>query len=94
MKQIQPTRNMHSWPRARVQSVECRKQDLVIRITDWLKDPDEPAYDVEVYIGGVYDWNESQSFTLWTEAGPRTRSKEQAKQLALEFVQQQLVKLL
>jgi len=55
MKQIQPTPNEHQWPRSEAKTVECRKRDLVIRISDWSRDKDEPAFDVEVYIGGVYD---------------------------------------
>lgn len=94
MRTIKPTKNEHQWPRNAVKSVECRKHDLVVRITDWMKDKDEPAYDVEVYIGGVYDWNESKSFTLWTPQGPRTRSKAEAKRLAVEFSQAQIAKLL
>jgi len=80
----------HSWPRNTVKSVECRKRDLVLRITDWLDDKDEPAYDVEVYIHGVYDWNESESFTT-INAGP-PRSPEDAKRLAIEFATRQIAK--
>ncbi len=92
MKQIQPTANEHSWPRNAVQSVECRKRDLVIRIADWTRQSirtGEPAYDVEVYIGGVYDWNESDTFTLH-EFG----TKEACKAAALAFVAKQTAKLL
>lgn len=89
MKQIQPTNNEHNWPRHAVESVECRKRDLVIRITDWLSDKEEPAYDVEVYIGGVYDWNESQSFTLHKH---KTAPKSHAA--AVTFAQTQIAKLL
>lgn len=68
MKRIKPSKptgaNGVSWPRHAVKSVEARSKDLIIRITDWTKDRDEPAYDVEVYIGGVYDWNESKIFPL------------------------------
>lgn len=48
------------WPRHKVPSVDCRKRDLVIRIADWSRDKDAAGYDVEVYIGGIYDWEESQ----------------------------------
>lgn len=94
MQVITETANNMKWPRKATASVECRKRDLVVRITNWLSDKDEPAYDVEVYIGGVYDWNESQSFTLWTDAGPKTRTKEEAKRLAVAFAQSQIAKLL
>lgn len=32
-----------------------------MRIADWSRDKEEPAYDVEVYVGGVYDWNLSET---------------------------------
>lgn len=89
MKPIRQTNNKHHWPRKRVKFVECRKRDLVIRITDWMSDKDEPAYDVEVYIGGVYDFNESKSFTkhyLGTEW--------ECKRQATKFAQEQIAKLL
>ena len=89
MKVIKPTNNEHRWPRHAVKTVECRKQDLVIRITNWLKDKYEPAYDVEVYIGGVYDWSESQTFALSSGLTPA-----QAKQKAIEFANTQTAKLL
>jgi len=89
MQAIEPTNNEHRWPRRRVKSVAARKTDFIIRITDWTKDEDEPAYDVEVYIGGVYDWNESKSFSLATGL-----SKEQAKAKAIEFAHSQTIKLL
>ena len=78
-----------SWPRNLVDSVDCRKRDLVIRITNWLSDKEEPAYDVEVYDKGVYDWNLSESFTLFSGLTP-----EEAKQKAIEFSQQAINKLL
>lgn len=68
MKQINPTANEHSWPRHRVESIECRKRDLVVRIADWHRCKDSGGYDVEVYIGGVYDWNESKNFNTKEEA--------------------------
>ena len=77
------------WPRHAVKTVECRKRDLVIRITDWLSDKEEPAYDVEVYIGGVYDWNESQTFALSSGLTPG-----EAKLNAITFAQSQTAKLL
>ena len=45
-------------------NVECRKRDLVIRITNWFDDKDEPGIDVEVYVGGKYDRGQSQCFTI------------------------------
>jgi hypothetical protein len=89
LKTIQPTKNEHHWPRHEVKSVECRKQDLVLRITNWMKDKDEPGYDVEVCIGGVYDWNESESFTIYS-----LKTEAKAKAAAIEFAQQQIAKLL
>jgi hypothetical protein len=89
MKTIKPTKNKHHWPRNAVKSVECRKQDLVLRITDWMKDKDEPGYDVECYIGGVYDWNESESFTIW-----KYKTEAAAKQAAIAYAQAQVSKLL
>jgi hypothetical protein len=92
MKQIQESANKHHWPRHAVQSVECRKRDLVIRIADRSRESirtGEPAFDVEVYIGGVYDWNASQSFTLHTY-----KTKAIAKLEAIKFSTQQIGKLL
>lgn len=89
MKTIKPTKNEHHWPRHQVKTVECRKKDLVIRITNWMKDRHEPGYDVEVYIGGVYDWNESQSFTIWS-----LKTEASAKAAAIKFAQKQIAKLL
>jgi hypothetical protein len=100
MKRIQETPNAHNWPRKRVQTVECRKRDLVIRITDWTDDKDEPAYDVECYIGGVYDFNESQCFTRWQiqraqPLRPNGRPwKKTARLQAMEFVREKMSKLL
>jgi hypothetical protein len=80
MKAIKPSRNRHSWPRHKVKQIDCRKRDLVIRIADWTKDKDAPYYDVEVYIGGVYDWNESKCC--------------ETKQEAIAFSNMQIAKLL
>lgn len=90
MKTIKPSTNDSQWPRNAVKSVECRKRDLVIRIADWTRQSartGEPAYDVEVMIGGVYDWNESKTFSTRT-------SKAQAKLNAIAFAQSQIAKLL
>ena len=89
MKQIQESKNKARWPRCKYESVECRSKDLVIRITDWGKDEDEPAYDVELYIGGVYDWNESKVCSVYEH---KTLAK--AKKAAIEFTQSQIEKLL
>ena len=89
MKTIKPSDNEANWPRHAVSSVDCRKRDLVIRITDWMDDEDEPAYDVECYIGGVYDWNESHTFTLSSGL-----TAEQAKAAAIEYAAEQMAKLL
>lgn len=89
MKHIQPTNNEHHWPRCAVKSIEARKRDLVVRIADWTRTKEEPAYDVEVYIGGVYDWNESQSFPVW-----KYGTKEGAKAAAVAFANSQTAKLL
>jgi hypothetical protein len=89
MKTILPTGNKEHWPRRGVDSVETRKRDLVVRIADWMDDKDEPGYDVEIYIGGVYDWNESASFT---PHGHKTEKN--AKKLAIAYAQKQIGKLL
>ena len=92
MKHVQPTQNEHSWPRHKVPFVECRSRELVIRIADWSRqslETGEPAYDVEVYIGGVYDWNESKSCTVY-EYG----TKAQAKAQAVVFAQAKVAQLL
>lgn len=90
MKQIKPSSNKHQWPRHAVPSVECRKRDLVIRIADWTRDKDEPAYDVETYIGGVYDFNRSAIFT--TKSAGKT--KKQAKEAAIAYAQAKIAELL
>ena len=85
MKQIQPSQNRHQWPCKAVQSIETRKRDLVIRIADWSRqsiNTGEPAYDVEVYVGGVYDWNASETCTVRQHG-----SKQAAKAAAVAFAQ-------
>lgn len=89
MKTIKPTPNKHHWPRKSVESVECRKRDLVIRITDWMSDKEEPGYDVECYIGGVYDWNESETFCL-----SANKTSTECRHDAIAYAQNQLEKLL
>lgn len=85
MKHIRPSQNAHQWPRKRVSTLPLRAKDLVIRVTDWSRDKEEPAYDVEVYIGGVYDWNESNVFSCL---------KEDAKAQAGKFAAMQIHRLL
>lgn len=69
MKLIKETPNEHHWPRQAVGSIECRKRDLVVRIADWHRiTSGTGGYDVEVYIGGVYDWNQSKNFDTKPEA--------------------------
>jgi hypothetical protein len=92
MKLIEPTPNEHRWPRHEAKTVECRKRDLVLRIADWTRDRDEPAYDVEVYIGGVYDWNESEVFSTKNHTPPRTKAL--ARKAAIAFASAQIAKLL
>lgn len=89
MRRIKETGNEHHWPRHNVEAIACREYDFVIRIADWTRDEDEPAYDVECYIGGIYDWNESDSFTFHTYG-----TKGKAKAAAREFAQTQITKLL
>lgn len=81
-----------SWPKHKVQSIDCRKRDIIVRIADWTRqsiDTGEPAYDVEVYVHGVYDWNLSKSFTMHSGL-----TKAQAKQAAVAFAAESLAKLL
>ena len=78
----------NSWPRKMVKSVETRERDVVIRLTDWTTDKDEPAYDVEVYAHGVYDWNESKCFCTKSA----NRSKREARILAIDFAAKQFSK--
>lgn len=95
---IKPSKNKEQWPRQKCETVECRKRDIVLRVTDWWTDRDEPAIDVEVYIGGVYDWHESQTFTksVGLAADMKTKtggySKKQAKAAATQFAAEKLAK--
>jgi len=93
MKPIKPTDNAHHWPRNAVQSIETRKRDLVVRIADWTRqsaNTGEPAYDVEVYVGGVYDFNLSKTFAT-ANAG---KTKAQARAEAVAFASAQIAALL
>jgi hypothetical protein len=89
MKRIKPTENKHQWPRQAISSVDCRKRDLVIRIADWSRDREEPAFDVEVYIGGVYDWSQSETCTKHTHGTMRA-----AKEAAIAFAARKIAELL
>ena len=92
MRHIQQSSNEHQWPRHAVANGETRKRDLVLRISDWSRqslESGEPAFDVECYIGGVYDWNESESFTLRSLG-----TKSAAKAAAIAYAQAQVAKLL
>ena len=95
MKRIteSPAADNH-WPRQAVRSVECRRRDLVLRITDWMSDKDEPAYDVECYIGGVYDYNESKVCSRWNGSGKPLKSPAECKREAIAYAQTQIAKLL
>lgn len=89
MKTVKPSNNAHQWPRKAVNSIECRKRDLIVRIADWTRTKEEPAFDVEVYIGGVYDWNQSRTFTL-----NALGSKERAKEAAVKFASERMAESL
>jgi len=89
MKKIAQSTNTHNWPRKAYPTIECRKRDLIIRIADWSRDKEEPAFDVEVYIGGVYDWNESKCCTKRKHGTMKA-----AKSAAVTFAQSQISKLL
>lgn len=78
-----------SWPRHKRTSIETRKRDLVFRIADWRRDKDEPGFDVEIYAAGIYDFNQSKSFTVY-EHGTAKR----AKAGAIRFVQEKVAELL
>ena len=79
-----------TWPIMATESVETRNRDLVIRIADWTRDTEEPAYDVEVYYKGNYDWGLSESFC--TKSAKRTKA--QAKRLATELAARRIAELL
>ena len=79
-KQIRPSGNAHQWPRKAVASVECRKRDVVVRVADWTRLREDPAFDVEVYVAGVYDWTLSKTFPVADHGG-----KEAAKAAAGAF---------
>lgn len=83
MRRLKPSPNPQHWPRQAVKTVETRKRDLVIRIADWHKIKPENGtggYDVECYIGGIYDWHESKTCNTKPEA--------------IRFAQAQIAKLL
>jgi len=89
MKTLEESTNPEKWPHEKVGSIECRKRDLIIRIADWTRTKEEPAFDVEVYVGGVYDWNLSKTFSMSEGA-----TKQQAKQGAIAFAQKKITELL
>ena len=89
MRQIKQADNSQHWPKQTVANVEIRKRDLVIRIADWTRNRDEPGFDVEVYIGGVYNFCESKCCTIW-EHGTRKA----AKAAAVKFARYQIARLL
>jgi hypothetical protein len=89
MKQINESTNTPKWPKQQIDRITCRKRDLIIRIANWMEDEDEPGYDVECYIGGVCDWNESKSLTIF-----EYKTKAMAKKQAINFAQKQIAKLL
>lgn len=68
MKRIKASPGEHQFPNKPTPTIECRKRDLVVRIADWTRTKDTPTYDVEVYIGGIYSYNDSGSFGLKSEA--------------------------
>ena len=78
-----------SWPRKTVESIDCRKKDIIIRIADWTRDKDEPAYDVDCYVRGVYDWTLSGTFCTKNA----NQTKAQARTAAIAFAQEQIGKL-
>ena len=91
MKAIKESLNAHHWPRNKVPSIECRKRDLIIRIADWTRESPltgDPAFHVETYVGGIYDWTLSQCFCL------RGKTKVQARAEAVAFAQKQIASLL
>lgn len=88
MNRIRQSANRQRWPRQRVASVKTRPRDLVLRITDWTDDTDEPGYDVEVYVGGVYDWTLSESHTRH-----QYTSDADAKRAAIAFAQKRIKEL-
>lgn len=90
MKQIEESKNAARWPRCKSVKIDCRKRDLVIRVADWTRDKEEPAFDVETYVGGIYDFNLSKSFT--TKSSGKTNA--QAKAEAVAFASAQIAKLL
>lgn len=68
--------------------ISTGNRDLVVRIADWTDDPDEAAYDVEMYVGGVYVSSESAVFSVDED------SKDDAKTRAIAFAQKQIAALL
>jgi hypothetical protein len=69
-------------------NVEARKRDLIIRIADWTRDKDEPAYDVEIYCKGSYIGGEC--FTTRSSG----RTKAEAKAAAVAYAQKEIADLM
>lgn len=59
-------------------SILTRKRDIVIRIADWSRDKDEPAFDVEVYVRGEYRGDLSYSATF-RKHGNKPNARQAAK---------------
>ena len=63
-----------------------RKKDLaVVKIVDWSKDKDEPAIDVEVYINGLFDIEQSKVFSISGNVD-KYRALELARHFAADFI--------
>lgn len=68
MKRIKASQNPQGYPNRKVESIECRKRDLIVRIADWTRTKDAPYYDVETYVGGIYSQEHSGQFLTKQEA--------------------------
>ena len=79
-----------TWPKHLVKSIDCRKKDLIIRITDWTKDKNEPAFDVEFYYKGVYDFTKSKSFTTKSSNTTKKHALILAKDFACKLIMESL----
>lgn len=77
-----------NWPRNATKSVETRKRDVVIRLADWTRNKEEPAYDVEVYEHGVYDWNLSKTFVATRTPGGKAGARKAAIEHATKRLQE------
>ncbi len=71
-----------------IKDLKLRDRDiLTIRITDWSDDnlQDEPAIDVEIYINGEYQFDESKVFSI-NPKNNKFQALEQARKFAISFV--------